>query len=79
MHIMPEAVEDYSELHEEDESNGVKVFPLPYLIFFCGYTLILVIDRVLFDSHALFEDDHHGGHTDPAEEKLMDVAKKSVL
>ena len=69
MHIMPEEVGDYNELYEDEIAAGKRVFPLPYLIFFCGYTFILVIDRVLFDSHAMFDDDdHHGGHNaDPAE------------
>ena len=37
--------------------------PLPFALLVSGYSLILVIDRVLFDSH----DDEHGEckyHTD---------------
>jgi hypothetical protein len=42
-------------------------FPLPFVLVFAGYSFILLIDRVMFDSHALFEhgDDGHdgkGGH-----------------
>lgn len=84
MHILPEEVGDYyNELNEGKDSD--EVFPLPYLLYFVGYTFILVVDRVLFDSHALFEDDHHGGHghdlevKDPAEQKLINIAKKSIL
>ena len=76
MHIMPEQVENYDKIPRDPDT---RVFPLPYLIFFLGYTFILVIDRVLFDSHALFDDDDHHGHADPAEQKLIDVAKKSIL
>ena len=81
MHIMPEEVENYNELTKSDSEEGGRVFPLPYLIFFCGYTFILIIDRVLFDSHALFEEDdeHHGAHADPAEQRLIETAKKSIL
>jgi hypothetical protein len=37
-------------------------FPLPYLLIFVGYTFILIIDKVVFDSHALFDDDDHDDH-----------------
>jgi hypothetical protein len=50
-----------------DILGGVEEpFPLPYFLAFVGYTLILIIDKVMFDTHALF-DDHQ---RDPAEEKL---------
>ena len=42
-----------------------KIFPLPELLIFVGYTLILIIDKVLFDTHALFDHDHEH-HEDPA-------------
>ena len=35
-------------------SDGKAPFPLPYILVFTGYTFILIIDRVMFDSHALF-------------------------
>ena len=47
-----------------------KIFPLPELLIFVGYTIILIIDKVLFDTHALFADDEHGHHHDPAEAKM---------
>jgi len=31
-------------------------FPLPYFLVFVGYTFILLIDKVMFDSHALAHD-----------------------
>ena len=40
---------------------GETIFPLPYILVFCGYTFILLVDRVMFDSHSLF-DHGHGGH-----------------
>ena len=43
-----------------------------------GYTLILVIDKVLFDTHALFDHDHETGDiADPAAKKLQDGVKRS--
>ena len=49
---------------------------MPYALVFIGYTLILLLDKVLFDSHALFEGNEHG-HIDPAEQKLHDGVKRS--
>lgn len=37
-------------LHGHGESHP---FPLPYVLAFAGYALILLIDKVLFDSHEL--------------------------
>jgi zinc transporter ZupT len=38
-------------------------FPLPFMLVFCGYTFILLVDKVMFDSHALFGGHDHGhGH-----------------
>lgn len=82
MHILPEAVEAWEDYRceawlereglEETEENKIKcpdVYPLPFLLIVLGYTLILVLDKVLFDSHALFHDDGH----DP-----KDVVRKSL-
>ena len=38
-------------------------FPLPFFLMVLGYTFMLVIDKVLFDSHAILGDDH-GQHVD---------------
>jgi zinc transporter ZupT len=65
VHILPEEAEIWNEISPD------AVFPLPYFLMFCGYTLILVIDKVLFDTHALFDHEHDGGPAaDPAEERL---------
>ena len=38
-----------------------------------------MIDKVLFDTHALFDQDHeHGDHADPAEIKLETNLKASI-
>jgi len=36
-------------------------FPLPFFLMVAGYTLILIIDKVLFDTHIIL-DDHGDGH-----------------
>ena len=77
MHITPEMIETWNGLplntHTDSDGNVVeneKIFPLPELLIFLGYTIILIIDKVLFDTHALFADDEHGHHHDPAEAKM---------
>ena len=57
-----------------------KIFPLPELLIFCGYTFILIIDKVLFDTHALFDHDHEDGdHADPATIKLETNLRASMI
>ena len=51
LHILPESVEDYLGLKEGVDDP----FPLPNFLFFVGYTLILFVDRIMFDSHLLLE------------------------
>ena len=73
-HITPEMIEGWTDMNEGKK----KIFPLPEVLIFCGYTIILVIDKVLFDTHALFDDDHGHGHGhDPAEHKLENNVRQS--
>lgn len=72
VHILPEAAAEYVDLMTEEERE--YIFPLPYFLAFCGYSLILIIDKVMFDSHALLEggEGHghghgHGGHGEEKE------------
>jgi hypothetical protein len=37
---------------------------------FCGYTMILILDKVLFDTHALFETNESNVLIDPVDKKL---------
>ena len=62
-HVLPEEIEAWGEYVGAEE-----VFPLPELLCFLGYTLILILDKVLFDSSALFDSGHDG--RDPAVTKL---------
>ena len=79
MHITPEMIEAWNELNVDKIEADEKVFPLPEALIFCGYTFILIIDKVLFDTHALFEHDHEDGdHADPAEIKLSSNLKASI-
>ena len=80
MHILPEMTEEWID-YEADQGHTGEVFPLPQLLMFCGYTLILIIDKVLFDTHSLFDHDHEkedqDGTFDPAAKKLQEGIKRS--
>ena len=56
MHIMPEQTESWDEYKTENDVDSN--LPLPFALLVSGYTLILVLDRVLFESH----DDPHKDH-----------------
>ena len=57
MHILPEQVETWADYTIERKGADAKIFPLAELVTFFGYTFILLIDKVLFDTHALFDHD----------------------
>ena len=70
LHIMPEAAEAWGTYAcetwpEVDEHTGESecghYYPVPYLLAVVGYAMILVLDKVLFDSHALFHDEKKHG------------------
>ena len=73
MHITPEMINAWNDMDINStllpdgnrREYNEKIFPLPELLIFVGYTLILIIDKVLFDTHALFDHDHEH-HEDPA-------------
>jgi len=49
VHILPEEAGNWNEMMD---AKGVdEPFPLPYVLLFAGYTLILIIDKVMFDTH----------------------------
>jgi len=44
-------------LQNEPSEQPIADFPLPYILYFCGYTLILLVDKVIFDSDAFFTEE----------------------
>ena len=65
---------------EEEHADRHGIFPLPYLMFFVGYCIILLIDRVFAGehghSHSHGNDDHH--HLDEEKAKVtVPEAEKS--
>ena len=78
LHITPEEVHNWEYLDRNSHKDpgagpddpripNDKIFPLPELMVFFGYTIILIMDKVLFDSKALFENNDG---EDPAKAKL---------
>lgn len=63
VHILPEEAANWALLNPNIEDP----FPLPYFLTFCGYCLILIIDKVIFDTHALFDHEDDDPIADPAE------------
>lgn len=65
VHLLPEEADLWQQLNPDAKN----LFPLPYFMMFCGYTLILILDKVAFDSHALLHLEHgEHGHCDPVKE-----------
>lgn len=62
VHVLPDITESYEEYVAENMPDAERAFPLPYLLMFCGYAFILMVDKVMFDSHALLHHDHGDGH-----------------
>ena len=69
-HIFPEVSADwieYNEHHHHDDGpyghgDDESPWPMPFILIFVGYTFILIIDKVLFDTHALVDHDHEHEH-----------------
>ena len=77
MHIMPEQSEAWDNWTEE---QGIKnPFPLPYLLMVVGYTIILILDKVLFDAHAVLHDDGGGHAHDHKGDARKDVTRASLV
>lgn len=82
LHILPEEIEAWTEI---SIANGADhILPLPTMLLIAGYTVILIIDKVLFDTHTMFaHDDHHAKPEDRFRENLkasferIDEAKRS--
>eukprot|EP00668_Euglena_longa_P032023 GGOE01041306.1.p2 GENE.GGOE01041306.1~~GGOE01041306.1.p2 ORF type:complete len:315 (-),score=92.53 GGOE01041306.1:291-1211(-) len=63
-HLLPDAVEELSTLRPD--LNGR--FPVAFLLFILGYTVVLAVDRVLFSAHTA---PGHGFHTGSFDRPLL--------
>ena len=70
------------EKEEEKHVDRHGIFPLPYLLFFAGYCLVLLVDRVFAGeyghSHAHGANDHHN-HEDEKPKAGGDNEKQSEM
>ena len=56
---------------EKTDNQDEDFFPLPEFLVFSGYTLILFVDKVLFDTQALFDENSNKdgeGFADPVDQ-----------
>jgi zinc transporter ZupT len=71
---------------EHDHEEHGHIFPLPYLLFFVGYMMVLLIDRVLAGEHGHSHGGHSGGehsehdhHEHHAEKDFASSDRKLVI
>jgi zinc transporter ZupT len=84
LHLLPESSEIFEEYfdhpHEQDEKEH-KHFPMSFLLALCGYSLILMIEKVIFESHSHLEvDDEEDLNNESGEENqnLLDEEVQMV-
>jgi zinc transporter ZupT len=63
------------EIEEEKHVDRHGIFPLPYLLFFVGYCLVLLVDRVFAGEHG--HSHAHGGQHDHHHHDHEDVDEKA--
>lgn len=70
MHILPEQASNYAALMPD-------AFPLPFFLTVCGYVLILLIDRILFNAHLKVVKAKQAGvkGTKPEEVLVLEIQK----
>jgi zinc transporter 1/2/3 len=75
LHLLPESTEIFEEYFDknhqdnpENESEEHRHFPFSFLLCFCGYTFILLLEKVVFDTHSHLDMDDEG---DEEEEEVQ--------
>ena len=62
-HLLPESSESFTEYFEEEGTTSKwKNLPSSFFIAFISYSLILLLEKVAFDSHSITEHDHGDHH-----------------
>jgi hypothetical protein len=62
-HLLPESSESFTEYFEDNQNNSKwKNLPSSFFIAFISYSLILLLEKVAFDSHSITEHDHGDHH-----------------
>jgi zinc transporter ZupT len=75
-HLLPEAGESIGNYYKNYPDSVWGKLPLNYLIAFLSYSLILLLEKVAFDSHSLTEGEHHH-HQHDDNEKLEPFINKT--
>mmetsp|Transcript_217 Transcript_217/g.203 ORF Transcript_217/g.203 Transcript_217/m.203 type:complete len:166 (-) Transcript_217:718-1215(-) len=90
LHILPETIHEFDEFMEDHDHSEYHVdwlrhgdeeenFPLPFALAFVGYAFILLIDKVIFDTHSLMGDHGHAhghSHGGSPEQHLLPEGRK---
>ena len=79
-HILPDATESFENYFlNEGQNSIIKGWPIVYLLAFLSYSLILYLEKVAFNSHALIAHTHgdehdinHNENIDELKEPLLD-------
>ena len=79
-HILPDATESFENYFLNEGKNSIiKGWPIVYLLAFLSYSLILYLEKVAFNSHALIAHTHgdehdinHNENIDELKEPLLD-------
>lgn len=62
------------------EKCSKEYFPLPFLLFFVGYVIILIVDRVILrHSHSHGDDDHEHSHSHSQKRSQSKLQKVETL
>ena len=84
-HLLPEAGENFESYYTTPEGQKSIIFgqPLSYFIAFISYSLILFLEKVAFNSHALTAHTHGEGrshvHHDDLDEPLLNEFENEEL
>jgi zinc transporter ZupT len=92
IYIIPEALEEFEHYLDPDHetNSGGKLsssvnadheepFPVPFVLIFAGYAIVLFIDKVIFDTEELVGGHHHGHTEDPVQTQFLQNARTSLM
>ncbi len=78
-HLLPESIENIEQFYSaaEYKDSFWKKIPLSFFLAFASYSMILFVEKIAFDSHALIDHDHEGGHGHSHEDHELKSQGKS--
>jgi zinc transporter ZupT len=76
----PDGFRQYMKSGGLTHGDGDDDFPLPFALVFLGYAFILLIDKVVFDTHSLVDGHDHNNHGhDLVQENFVHNVKSSFI